>query len=434
MEDELEENQDEQLFVSEEDQALDQVQELLDVVGKYVDDQQQQQQQQQPDDDDITTGHTSDVVANNKNSTKKQDRLGGIHAALIKLRKQQLRLRKRGKRFEEKIKAHPVILKTTAATRKAITGSEDQRVRDYVVMPKVIRVVDTYTFTLGVLGIMVTEYIMLEHPSWFKYYYMAVMGPLIGLRHVLYTRSKAQYYLFDFCYWVHGLAFALILFPTYLEEIWWHALFVCANGPVLLASVFWNNSMVFHSVDKVTSTYLHLFPAILTWCRRLGEESAGTQQTTAVVVDGADYYRGQLLLPLEFYLIWQVTYLLQTEVIDKDIIDQDPEISTSLRYMTAASKSGVNKAALRISRKLGIMSPTETFVPVTIKVKLIFVVYQFIYTLILFSVTSLVYSFQTLHLGVLLFVITTSIYNGARYYVQVFSKAEQTRYFDESEK
>jgi hypothetical protein len=44
--------------------------------------------------------------------------------------------------------------------------------------------------------------------------------------------------------------------------------FVFANGPLLVAIVAWRNSMVFHSLDKTTSLFIHVFPALLTYCTR----------------------------------------------------------------------------------------------------------------------------------------------------------------------
>ena len=46
-----------------------------------------------------------------------------------------------------------VAKNVTDATRRTITGRQDIRVRDFVQMPRVVRRMDKYSFTLGVLGI-----------------------------------------------------------------------------------------------------------------------------------------------------------------------------------------------------------------------------------------------------------------------------------------
>ena len=39
-------------------------------------------------------------------------------------------------------------------------------------------------------------------------------------------------------------------------------LFCFANGPLLWAVALWRNSLVFHSVDKMTSMFIHISPAL----------------------------------------------------------------------------------------------------------------------------------------------------------------------------
>ena len=54
-----------------------------------------------------------------------------------------------------------------------VTGHEETRVRDFVKIPRVVRKMDKYSFTLGVLGISTTEYVMLSYPELFGYCYDA---------------------------------------------------------------------------------------------------------------------------------------------------------------------------------------------------------------------------------------------------------------------
>lgn len=41
--------------------------------------------------------------------------------------------------------------------------------------------------------------------------------------------------------------------------------FALANGPVLVAAAVYRNSLVYHHQDKITSCYIHLLPASLTF-------------------------------------------------------------------------------------------------------------------------------------------------------------------------
>ena len=134
--------------------------------------------------------------------------------------------------------------------------------------------------------------------------------------------------------------------------------------------------------------------------------------------------------PLVFYTLWQIVYLIQTEWWHRDLLDADPDLSTSLRYLSSAHKMGINKGALKLCRKIGIMGATETFDPPTLKVKIIFVVLQMVMTICTFLPVGLLYQYWLLHTVTMVGILTFSVYNGARYYIQVFSRIYDKRYDD----
>ena len=47
-------------------------------------------------------------------------------------------------------------------------------------------------------------------------------------------------------------------------------LFALVNGPLAWSILIFRNSLVFHDIDRTTSTFIHLSPAILSWCVRWG--------------------------------------------------------------------------------------------------------------------------------------------------------------------
>mmetsp|Transcript_30647 Transcript_30647/g.45363 ORF Transcript_30647/g.45363 Transcript_30647/m.45363 type:complete len:528 (-) Transcript_30647:267-1850(-) len=422
----------------EEEAALDEVQELLDVVEDLLG----------AELNSVTNAQRSPVSPGTLSRSKLiQKRLGveirknraRVEASLSKLRlrrgpwtegEKTQSARRRRPQIKIDLGKHPAVIKTRDATRRAITGKADTKIRDFVVLPRVVRVLDKYTFTLGVMGIITTEFIMLEYPELFRYYYVAVMFPMLVLRYILYSRSKWHYFLLDFCYWVNLLCFILIVGPNSLleqySECLWQLLFICANGPLLLAIVLWSNSLVFHSVDKVTSVYVHILPALLGWCERWRSERSSNEPMNSL--------KRHVIFPILFYLIWQAIYLFQTEFLSRKMLDQDPEIATSLRWIAASTKAPITKIMLTLCRRLGIMSSDETFHPPTMKVKLIFVASQFIFTFVTFLPGRLLHRYEYLHSFLLLFMVTASVYNGAGYYIQVFSKIYEKRYSDEKMK
>mmetsp|Transcript_14460 Transcript_14460/g.21304 ORF Transcript_14460/g.21304 Transcript_14460/m.21304 type:complete len:435 (+) Transcript_14460:85-1389(+) len=321
----------------------------------------------------------------------------------------------------------PVAQASVRATRRIVTGNTQVRIRDFVVLPKVVRVLDKFIFTGGVMGMLLTEFVMLQYPEWFGYYNILMMLPLLLLRVVLFYRTKQHYFLLDYCYWVNGLGMSLCLLPASneLRERLFEIFFISANGPLFFAMVAWNNSLVFHSVDKVTSVYVHLFPALTCWCERW-YSSSGTERESLTLSQHLGW-------PLVFYLAWQIVYLLQTEWWYKDTLDADADLSTSLRYITSAEKMSIHQQTLKLCRRLRILGPEETFTPPTLKVKIIFVVVQMLMTICTFVPAGWLFQSKISHTFVILAILLYSVYNGARYYIQVFSKIHDKRYFDNND-
>ncbi len=76
---------------------------------------------------------------------------------------------------------------------------------------------------------------------------------------------------------------ALVQYPTYIPMIQslidktilrdvntflLRVLFANTTGPLLSAVWVWKNSAVFHSLDKMTSLFIHIIPALLSFTQR----------------------------------------------------------------------------------------------------------------------------------------------------------------------
>ncbi len=87
---------------------------------------------------------------------------------------------------------------------------------------------------------------------------------LLSYRWYSYKMIKNHYFMFDFCYYTNFLLLVYIWSPWQLG-ILFPILFGLCNGPLLWSVLLWRNSLVPHSVDKMTSLLLHLSPALTTW-------------------------------------------------------------------------------------------------------------------------------------------------------------------------
>ncbi len=107
------------------------------------------------------------------------------------------------------------------------------------------------------------------------------------------------------------------------------------------------------------------------------------------------------------------------------MLDSDPEIVTSLRYLSKDKRNPFTKAVTKAVRNLGIIGRDEPLDPSRLLTKLIFVSVQLVYTMLLVLVPSyFIFSWYEASVSYLMFVFVVGTWNGASYYIEIFS----TRY------
>ena len=130
-------------------------------------------------------------------------------------------------------------------------------------------------------------------------------------------------------------------------------------GPLMFAIVVWKNSLVscksyksiitsltfqvFHSLDKLTSFFLHAFPPLTVHLLRWG-----LIHNPSVHADDCIAPLEVLLLPLGLYLCWQLGYWTITEGALSSQLANDPDMITSLRYLARDKKNGFRNLCLSL--------------------------------------------------------------------------------------
>ena len=281
--------------------------------------------------------------------------------------------------------------------------------------PVVVRAVDKALFTLGVGWVVATEYVVLARPEHFGAWYVASLAPLLAHRVVTYRRRRWAYFCLDFCYALNalcmGLAVAALAGGRARGRLFALA-FALANGPLLSAILVWRNSFIFHSLDHVTSTALHALPPMWTYAVRWG---------------GGGDAGGALGLPaaadaVAAYAAWQALYVLKTEVFDAAYLRSTPDESTSLRWIARDGKNAMNRLCKGVLVSGGLMRRDEDFDPAARKTKLTFWAAQLLYTVVTLAPAPLMWRSRRAHEAFLVAMFTTAVYNGASYYIEVFSR------------
>ncbi len=166
-----------------------------------------------------------------------------------------------------------------------------------------------------------------RHPDWFPSFFTWFMLLLFVIRYVMYKKSKYHLFMLDFCYVVNISCMLQAYFqPNCLP--WFKANFALCMGPLCMAILTWHNSLVFHSLEKLTSFFLHAFPPMLCHLYRyssarkcmlmyrwhlIGIFCRWRLIPTEAISHDMEWKYGELFWPaLGMYIAWQVTYLFLT--------------------------------------------------------------------------------------------------------------------------
>lgn len=127
-----------------------------------------------------------------------------------------------------------------------------------------IRLLDKIVFMAGVVTVWMFAYFLGRYPKDFFFTFFTILiFPLVIIRWYRYWKIKMHYYLIDLCY----LSLILILYNVWYDpknEALIRIGFLLSNGCLAVSIAAFRNSLVFHSVDSLTSMGLHCAPMIIT--------------------------------------------------------------------------------------------------------------------------------------------------------------------------
>lgn len=324
----------------------------------------------------------------------------------------RMRVSSEGKMVMEAV--HDMEQEVVRKVRTAVTGDPSVRVRDHMKEVPQVKMIDKISFTLGVITIVGSEWLALRHPELFPLYYYFIMSLLLAWRWITYSRDKYQFFMLDICYFVNlSVIIQTNLFPENLA--WYKANYVLCMGPVLTAIVTWRNSLVFHSLDKLTSFFLHAFPPLTIHLFRWG-----LIQNEHIIED-------------DHLSLKDVLYTVTTEVVLGERFTNDPHLITNLRYQMRDKKSDMKGMLNKAMKTVGLVEDGEEIDIDSAKVKITFFSLQFIHVLVTFLPTPLLYTSYPLSFAYMAGVYCWGTWNGASYYIEVFAQRYRLKFMHADE-
>ena len=149
-------------------------------------------------------------------------------------------------------------------------------------------------------------------------------------RNITYRMTGEHYYMLEFCYYGNVITYVFIfLYPE--NRHLYYASFAFANGPIGWALALVGCKFVLHSIDSLTSVFIHYTPMFLMW--NLHWKTQYSKTRTWALYDAKqdvfsfEFIKNYYFAAITTYLLWSVVYYLIVFVFAKSRIE-------NRKYMT----------------------------------------------------------------------------------------------------
>lgn len=265
---------------------------------------------------------------------------------------------------------------------------------------------DEVVYFFGVVTVVLLSFFTGGH-QWLMPIIYTVKFPLLYLtRIIIFFHRHWGYFLLDYCYFAN---FALLWYVWHgKSENLFISLYCIARGPLAVSTMIFRNALVFHSLDYITSCYIHILPILVTFCLRW---YTGGSKDFFIDYDirrerlGPEDLTWTFVVPMITYLAWGAFFLSWSSLVCP--VPEDPSYLTIFRYLVK-SKRG----ALHFLTKVGgggLEGPLYCLLNV-------------VFAALSLLPAILHYNYQWLDFVWLAVVASAAIWNGGTYVIQVFSR------------
>jgi len=319
---------------------------------------------------------------------------------------------------------------------------------------------DKASFFLGVVNLLAAEFVLIRFPDYFPLLFSFWFPMLMALRLYFYAEAHYEFFLIDYCYFVNFIGLVHVWLAPESPFVF-GMFYAAATGPVCVAILAWRNALVFHSLDKITTLFIHSFPAMLAFSQRWLANTTHSRECgpsaryrpgdgllygTVYLFPGEQQVIGGeaghmetctpphssltlMVAGLSYYVFWQIIYLLITEVVCGAYLSQHPEELTSMRYfIERGQKTALYRIVASAMRACGLLRDGDVMKIGEFRTLMTFVLSQLLYTVItmlpplLFQGNVWLSSLWLLAIGL------NAVWNGATYYIQIFSRRYADRF------
>lgn len=262
-------------------------------------------------------------------------------------------------------------------------------------------------YALAVFMIACGGFIIGKYPTYFHIFHTVLFVILMPIRFYSYFKQSFQYYLADLCYYVNLLLMVFIWYKPTSKSLF-VSVFSLSLGTLSFAVITWRNSLVLHSIEKTTSSFIHVMPPITMFVmvHELPKEFSNERFPALQKVTHWNFFNGIIITSI-YYTIWQVTYHYFITIRKKKEIDNGRV--TSFTFLKNKNQ-GTTLGKFVNSLPYNWMQITA------------FTLIQFFYQILTMTFCPIWFKYKHLCGAFVTFVFVWASYNGATYYIDVFGK------------
>lgn len=262
-------------------------------------------------------------------------------------------------------------------------------------------------YAMAITLIATCGFLIGKYPQWFHVFHTALFCVLMPIRFYTYFKLSFQYYLADLCYYVNLLLIVFIWwFPD--SQLLFVSVFSLAMGTLSFAVITWRNSLVLHSIEKSTSSFIHIMPPVTLFVivHELPEDYRAARFPAVAGIDHWNFINGIIWTSI-YYTLWQVCYHYFITIKRKEQIEKGKV--TSFTYLKKKNKNDV-------------LGKFVNSLPYTWMQIAAFTLIQFGYQILTMSFCPIWFRYKHACGAFMFFIFIWASYNGATYYIDVFGK------------
>lgn len=260
-----------------------------------------------------------------------------------------------------------------------------------------MRTRDKYGFVFGILNIMFTSFLLGFNPMYYLTWYTVKYIPLATIRWFRYVQKKWMLYTFDFCYYANMVTILFIYFGQNNQFVF-NSIFLFCFGPIIWAIPIFRNSLVLHSLDRITSCVLHIAAPLACFVIRwMDYDNVFGQRDIETMPLKTTY-----AYAVSIYMVWAVFYYIMIFVVFLDKL----HIYENLYIYSMGNKS-IKKFCFTFGERFH---------------RPMYMLFHLSYFLVCSVLGVVQYHYRAFNFLVLAFCCSISVWNGANYYMVWFSK------------